>query len=280
MELIRKLDEKERIKIRSGACENFAATFRLHSRIDLFEREEDVKQAIQTWKQFHKLLRAKIVELDGEEELFFALNESSPANVNLENVHFIRIKSEKHVENKVIYNLVLEKCFVEAINVKSELLWRMIFLEVEECVYEAIMQFHHIICDGISANKNFILLLEILEKTLKSEKMDVKEVGVYPGTIELFDQEIKSIKKRLEIPRITRPNFIDPDRAKRTSFGHNFPNIDGINFDLIEANSGKLFAKSDELFHLSKSISNMKVKRFIISQDVTTKLIKKVGLFE
>lgn len=273
MELIRKLDEKERIKIRSGACENFAATFRLRSQIDLFEREEDVKKAIQTWKQFHKLLRTKIVELDGEEELYFALNESS---ANLENVNFIRIKSEKHVENTSIYNLVLEKCFVEAIDVKSELLWRMIFLEVEEHIYEVIMQFHHIICDGISANKNFILLLEILEKTLKSEKIDAKEVGVYPGTIELFEQEIKSIKKRLEIPRITRPNFIDPDRAKRTSFDHNFPNNNGIDFDLIEVNSGKLFAKSDELYHLSKSISNMKVKRFIISQDVTTKLIKKL----
>ena len=274
MELIRKLDEKERIKIRSGACENFAATFRLRSQIDLFEREEDVKKAIQTWKKFHKILRARIVE--SEKELYFALNESSSANLNLENVHFIRIKSEKHVENVLVYNLVLEKCFVEAIDVKSELLWRMIFLEVEECVYEVIMQFHHIICDGISANKNFLLLLEILEKTLKSEKIDVKEIGVYPGTIELFEQEIKSIKKRLEIPRITRPNFIDPDRAKRTSFDHNFPNIDGIDFDLIGANSGKLFAKSDELYHLSKSISNMKVKRFIISQDVTTKLIKKL----
>lgn len=282
MKVLRKLDKNELVKSQGGAGTNFVSTYRIRSKLDLFSKHQSVSllKSIHTWKSMHKFLQSKINLID--QDYCFVLNEDAPALVNLENVYFLRIISDTNrgeFENSIT-NLVIEKCFHELIDFKSEYLWRIILIEFDqtsdgEFIYELVLQLHHAIADGLSTNANIVLLLDIIQRTINGEEIEKREFGVFPGTDVLFEKEAKSIEKRLNTPNVFWPSFVDIKREKSASFNQKYKDLENVNFELLDVLTNKIYAKSSDLYFISRELSTVKPNRFCINEELTSKLIKK-----
>ena len=274
--ILRKLEIGEVNKNSSGLAANFMITVRLRSKIDLFADLNKLRDAIQTFKKMHPLLRAKAEKIN--DEFHFTIDENSSANQNLENVHFLRIINENPVDDGFIFDRITEKCFYEWIDIQKEpdLLWRLIFLEIKgEFTYEIFWQVNHIIADGLSVKENILLLLNIIEKKIRSEDVNPTDFGLYQGSAKVFEPEISSITDRKAQPVAYKPGFIDPVKAKLNSTSFINKVIDGIShFDLFDLNSNRSYATFDELIDIPKR-SQCKPKKFMINENTYLKLLKK-----
>ena len=190
LKVLRKLETYELNKNRGVIATTCIITLRIRSKIDLFADLGKLRDAIQTFKKMHVLLRAKVVKI--EDDFHFVIDENSSMNRNLENVHFLRIKSNLNdpelakslIDDHLLLYLILEKTISELFDCEKphESLWKLIILEINnssdnERVYEFVWNFHHIIADGISVKANFPYLLNIIDKTLKGEEVELKDYG-------------------------------------------------------------------------------------------------------
>jgi hypothetical protein len=287
--MLRKLEPKEESTLNRNLGKNFISTFRVESsRLDLFAHLDQVKAAIQKWKCMHTFLRAKIVQQQSEH--FFVLNENSSANLNLENVYFIRRfkrSSSRPIEIlddrkfEALHNLIVEKCLVETIDSYegAELLWKMIFLEIKPTEYEVFLQYHHDISDGISCFRTFVQLLQIIESYIDNKPLDesfYKEKEIFPGVEECFKEIRKLPFKPFNGPEIEIPEFINPTRAKENSFKEikEFDKADLESFELIEVDSNKHYSSLGELLEISR-INNTKTRRIPLDANLSSRLIAK-----
>jgi hypothetical protein len=292
--VLRKLETYELNKNRVQTATNCMLTLRLRSKINLFANLGKLRDAIQTFKKMHVLLRAKVVKI--EDDFHFVIDENSSMNRNLENVHFLRIKSNLNdpelakslIDDHLLFDLIIEKTISELFDCEKphESLWKLIILEINntsdnERVYEFVWNFHHIIADGISVKANFPYLFNVIDKTLKGEDVEIKEYGMYPGTTHLFEKEMNSEVKNSEpLPKIFVPEFVNPDKAKISSqtFVDKYlsgKDVNQLDFELIDLNSGSTFSTLAQLVHISKEISNNKPINLVIDEDKFVKLLKK-----
>lgn len=265
--VLRKLEQNEVNKNRSGVGPNITTSCRFRSKVDLFSRLDSVREAIHKWKQTNVFLRSKVAKIDGD--LYFVLDEKSSANINLENVHFLRIKGKPvDDDGKTIFNLVMEKIEMDWINVEKEhgLMWRLVLLEVKHdaahqtTIYELIWQWHHIMGDGISCKLNHLLLLETIQKSLRGEKIELRDSGLYQGTWTIFDPEAKLITSRAPQSKAYRTEFSEPEKAKlHSSLTHENISL-GENFELVDLNhDGKCFADLNQLIQISKVLNRIHI---------------------
>jgi hypothetical protein len=301
-QIIKKLQTKETLVYQRGSSQNFIVSFRLQSKRDLFSNLHLLDEAIQDWKKGHKLLRAKVASgtenTQDAENFYFVSNENDTTN----NVHFLRIKYKEEAlrkqKDELAYDLLMEKCLTEYVGVgeNENFLWRLILLQVqaatETCTinetycfeYELFMQYHQTIADGTCAYQLFLQLLDLIEKKLlNADKKEIissvlAEVPFYPGPECVFASEINSGFKRMDIPFIARPNFVDPQRASQNTFSRMSKLISGVDvesFELVEVDTGKTYATFAQLLQISKELCNIRLRRFIVGEDIMVKLLKR-----
>ena len=137
--VLRKLEMGEIMVNRIPAAQNTFRSLRLRSKIDLFAHLDQLREAIHIWKSTQKFLRSKVVKQN--EDYFFAIDEDSSANKNLENVHFLRINSNLDsdlnktlIDHGVLVELAIEKCASELILIDNnpELLWQLLVIEMKK----------------------------------------------------------------------------------------------------------------------------------------------------
>lgn len=276
-EILRKLTPKEIQTNARHRAHNFSIVARIRTKIDLYANLYHVETAIRTLKQMHIFLNAQVRKIDNEYFFVKSLNLDF-----LENVHFLKqvaIEPEANASSEFVLKLLLEKCNYEWIDFEKEheFLWRMIFLEIDdeqrntnnEHVYEIIWLFHHVISDGMNANSNLVAFLEIIEKTIKSEKVETRDFGLYAGTENVFKNELKSVSNDIELPKVLRPSFIDPEKARASAF-QTFKNQENIDFKLVDVRSNRTYTTFAELIEISKNLNNSKPFLFILKHDFQT----------
>lgn len=141
--ILRKLGPSERGFCFRETFKNVTTAVRIKSKIDLFKDLDKFKQSVKQWKQMHSFLRANIVFSNDQTDLFYALNETSSVNVNLENVHFLTLTPNNRVAqnlntaerenlNQDLQTLFLEHSLSDLVDVhmNSELLWKLFVLDI------------------------------------------------------------------------------------------------------------------------------------------------------
>ena len=290
MIIIRKLESREIVKNRTLFGPNILLTTRFRSKVDLYANLDKVRIGIQSWKSMNRILKSKVIKQG--DDFYYAIDENSSVNQNLENVKFLRLqyrnKSEfrKPLNENLLYDLVNEMFILDFIDCEKEhnILWRMAFIEMKtdgnEFVYELFWHVNHIIVDGLSSKENFILLLSVIAKSLSGEEIGNEDFGIYPGTEKLFEKEIKSTVNLPERSPVHKPDFIDPVKAKlhsKSSLDRYFLDIQEVeDFQLIDLNrDGQIYTDLTELVKVSREKSFQKPKRFIIYEQEYLKLSKK-----
>lgn len=295
LKILRRLEGRDVGKNRSIFAPNVLISFRFRSSVDLSARLEDVRAGIRAWKSMHPLLRAKVIKMgETDEDFYYVIDENSSANRNLKNFQFLRVNyldkgtdGDRLVPSEeLLYELMFENYMSEKIDCEREhdLLWKLCFIELRknenEIVYELFWYFHHMIGDGISAKENGLLLLELIEKSLKGEACEPIDYGMYPGSEKLFEREIASTATNPVRDLSQRPEFVKSDEAIRhaaESLNKYFRSPDEIrDFELVDLNhDGRKYASFGELVELSRTKSNHKPKRCVIDQPEFLRLQKK-----
>lgn len=295
LKILRRLEDRDVGKNRSIFAPNVLISFRFRSSVDLSTRLEDVRAGIRAWKSMHPLLRAKVIKMgESDKDFYYAIDENSSANRNLENFQFLRVNyldSGNHADRltpseELLYELMFENYMSDKIDCEREheLLWKLCFIELRkdenEIVYELFWYFNHMIGDGISAKENGLLLLELIEKSVKGEAIEPVDYGMYPGSEKLFEREIASTATNPVRDVSQRPEFVNSDEAIRhaaSSLDKYFRNLDEIrDFELVDLNhGGRKYASFRELVEFSRTKSNHKPKRCVIDQTEFIKLQKK-----
>lgn len=291
LKIVRKLEPEEVAKNRSLIAPNIFISVRFRSRVDLFARLDVVADGIRAWKSIHQILRANVVK-QADDEFYFAVDENSSVNRNLENIQFLRLKfggeSKKPVDVDLISELISTKYAADRIDFEKtpdELLWRMALVEMREFdglgVYELHWFFHHIIGDGFSAKESLFLLLDLILRKLKGDEPLGKQVemGIYPGTRKMFEREIELIAAELsdhkpqERAPSRRPGFIDRDRAVREAFESLEDEIKSVidridDFELLDLNHNQttVYASRAQLIDALRSENHQKLRRVSISE--------------
>lgn len=172
--------------------------------------------------------------------------------------------------------MVIEKCFNELITIESELLWKLLFIEFGqehkgEYIYDIIWQMHHIIGDGQSANSNLVFLIELIQKAINEETIEINEFRVFEGCQFLFAREIESITKRTQFPKITRPYFINVNNAQKNIFCQ-IKDDDEIRneLELIDLQTNAVFTNLTDLVRISRNLNSTKFVRFCLRQKLET----------
>jgi hypothetical protein len=291
---IRKLDNIEKLVNRRHTAQNFISTFRVGSKVDLFENGlNTLKNAIRKWKNMHKFLRANVVCLDAQKDEFaYSIDENSTANVDLTNVHFVRFKSDnKERIDELIEQfevLLFEKChtvdLIEFERHPDDLLWRLIFIEYPSSdkefpfSYEILTQYHHMISDGSCCYINFVQLLNAIDSEFGNRTYEeiekLRDRDVYAGSEKYFQEKEPKFAPYLGLPKLPRPSFVDPNRAKSTSYKEPELISDLKKIEIVNVESNTPFVSVEELLEISKS-SNVRYRRFVIERDVTKKLMEK-----
>lgn len=294
LKILRKLELGEKIVNGIPVAPNTIRTMRLRSQIDLYAHLDQLKSAFHTWKKAQKLLRAKVVHCD--DDYYFAIDENSSANKNLENVHFLRINSKLEPElNKLLVHdglvieLMVEKCASEVINFDKnpELLWQFFVIEMNNdkkdgvYVYEMIWHITHMIADGVCMKENLLLLLDIIYRSIEFKSIDIPDFGFYAGTSKIFERELSAGPNYLEnTPKIFKPSFLDRERARKsaqTIYDRYFESKsdEQLDFQLFDLNSGKCFETLLGLIRISRETSNLKRKKFDVPAPVFEKVLKR-----
>jgi hypothetical protein len=106
--------------------------FIVHSKIDLFEHQNQVFNAIKNWKTMHPFLNVNVY-LDEHEkhEAYYRYKEDN-ANYNFENVKFLSLKSHDESlidseDENYAFKLIIERESFLKFNVQCDLLWRLVF---------------------------------------------------------------------------------------------------------------------------------------------------------
>lgn len=283
--VIRKLENLEKYKNRCGFAPNFIVTVRFQSKTNLFAHIDQLRVAFESWKNMHKILRAKVTNIGDGEDFYYVLNERP----NIENVHFLRIESKSNLNEdhkNMISELLIEKCCHEWIDFDKphQFLWRCLLLELDgyktdNYNYELVWLVHHIIADGVSGKANTLLLLSLIEKTIKQEVTESSDFGFYPGNFSLFEAEINQ-NVQTKVPKVVIPEFVkaeDSVRNASTSITDRY-SIDNIDFEVFDMNTENVYANFYELLCISRELNNTKPKRFIIESDLSKKLLQKYYL--
>lgn len=282
-EILRKLTPKEIQTNARHRAHNFSIVARISTKIDLYANLYHVQTAIRTLKQMHVFLNAQVRKFDNE--YFFVIDNNKRSHSlddHTENVHFLKqvvnVPKEK-ASSELVLKLLFEKCNYEWIDFDEdhEFLWRMIFLEIDDeqrndndqHVYELIWLFHHVISDGMNANSNLVAFLEIIEKTIKSEKVETIDFGLYAGTENVFKNELESVSNDIELPKVLRPSFIHPEKAHASAF-EAIKDQENIDFKLVDVQSNRKYATFVELVEISKNLNNSKPFMFILKHDFQT----------
>lgn len=297
LKILRKLEIGEEMMNRFGFGMNTIRTLRLRTRIDLFAHLDRLKPAIHAWKSSQPILRAKVVRQD-DDGLFYAIDENSSANRNLENVHFLRIRSRCDdnntdlnkvlIDENLLIELVVEKCGSEVIDIDKphDLMWQLVVIEMKqeagEFVYEFIWHISHVITDGTSMSKNFVRLLDLIHRSIHSKPIDETiDFGVFRGTEALFGEEIQlSPGFPPDPPVLPRPAFLDPQAARLSSRSLYDPHFQArthqqLDLELYEVESGKTYVSLVELIRIAKEVSNLKRVKFVVSGDKYKKFAQK-----
>lgn len=290
--VVRKLEVGEKLMNRIGIAANCFRSMRVRTRgIDLFAHLDKLKSAVRMWKQSHAFLSAGIVKQG--EDCYYVIDENSSMNRDLANVHFLRIKSQLDedlskplVDENLLIELVTEKCASEIILVddQPEILWRLLVVEIKRgSVYEFVWQINHIISDGMSMSKNFIRLLDLIHRSIKSIPIETVDFGVYAGTEKIFAKELSApLDEPKDVwPPASKPEFLDPEKSKANSQAHYDRFFSGKTkheldkFNLIDLNSSeRCFATLTELIQISRQV-NFKRKLFDVSDSAFSNLLKK-----
>lgn len=288
--VLRKLEIIEVMKNRLPIASNVISTLRLATnRVDLFAHLDQLKQAVHTWKSTQPFLRAKVVPKDGD--FYFVIDENSSANRQLENVHFLRIRSnldasltKKLIDENLVLDLALEKSLSEIINFDNnpDLLWNLSIIEVSSFTYELVWQISHVISDGVSIKENYLLLLDLIQRAIRLQSMPTPvDYGVNAGTMRIFEKERNSAPGfPTDVPKIFRPDFVQPEVSRKaietkydSIFGGKLP--DQLDFELYDLNSSKTYLTLVDAIRLGREMNNMKPVRFDIPKETFQSLLKK-----
>lgn len=263
-EILRKLTPREVKKNVFRRASNILRVAQIRTRFDLYSNLDHVHEAILSWKRMQKFLSAQVKKLN--DEYFFVIDKKSLDCQVLENVYFLKLvenDSNKTNSSNVVQKLLEEKFLNDPIDFDKphDFLWKIAFLEIDsekkqndggDYVYEFILVIHHSISSGVNANENMVMILELIEKTIRSEKIELKEFELYPGTENVFEKEINSASKRVNVPKVPRPTFIEPEKAKASALEAR-PKADQVYFELVDVRSNRVFATSSELIEMSKN---------------------------
>lgn len=294
LKVLRKLESNE-VCQNSGIAPNTLRTVRLRTRLDLFAHLDRLRWAFSELKRSQPLLRAKVVSQNGD--FYFAIDEDSSVNRNLENVHFLRIDSrlDEHlskvlVGENLLVELVLEKLANEMIDIEQphDILWKFVIIEVKnddeegEFVYEFIWHIAHLIADGVSMSRNFVLLLDLIHRSITGGGDDgsLAEQPVFAGSETIFEDEFNKAPGLPKNMAVTpKPEFLDPKIARehsRSTYDSFFESAKSLDFDLIDLNSSttRRFASLAEMIQISRQV-NLKRKKFVISGETYRKLLEK-----
>ena len=172
--ILRKLGEKESLILKRPSSKNFVHTFRIKTKIDLYENLPMVQDAIYKWKNMHKLLCSRIYK-DNSDVEYFVLNDSKD---DLKNVQFLKFVSNFQYGSRIdkfldeFINLLIEKEFSNLITEDDELLWRLIFLKIEnsqsnlENEFEVLFNVNHVISEARNSYAIIYQLLNLIEESI------------------------------------------------------------------------------------------------------------------
>lgn len=276
-EILRKLDAKEMFILGRANSNNLVITFKLRSKVNLFDHIDRVKNGIHAWMDMHSLLRSKISQI--ENELYFVLNDEAEL---LENVHFIRVKSSCHAKNldSLIFDLIIEKCLVDKIGIETGLLWRLLFIETSEfLVYEVMLQKSHVIANSISTKASNNLLLEFIQQSIHdySGPIHAPNLDMYSEFCSIIASKLHFDLVSMDKTNNEKTKLIKSENAQAAAGYHVSDqfvdlDLDKIDIELYDVCSNKIFTTLAELLECSRKENNIKPKRFVIDQAVSQKI--------
>lgn len=149
-----------------------AKTFIIETTFNLYEYTESVKESILHWIKIHPCLSAHIQEIEknGLSSLFY-VRASQDLVDSLSNVFLLRFKTLNGTSNDLnneCWHLILQKELNYIFKTESELLWRLIILQLSEFKYAITLNIYHGVSDGSNSFAIIEELLSIIETSIFS----------------------------------------------------------------------------------------------------------------
>lgn len=204
-------------------------TILFESKKKLFEYKEKIESAINSWKNVHPFLCAKIltkpdpVHLEFSRERYFVYASKEKIK-SVDNVKYITVKDGNWMRFHE------EELNSDPVDSKNGLLWRLMFLEINELEYCMIFTVHHSIIDGRNAPILLQQLLDFIEKSIKNERINETlipiDVSIDEKLFKNSQAEMKNIKLNMEydvpqedrIPKEFKLNECCESQSKFKSF--------------------------------------------------------------
>lgn len=283
--ILRKLGEKESNILKRPSSQNFVHTFRIKTKFDLYKNLFLVKNAIQKWKEMHPFLCSRIYK-DNNDVEYFVLNDTKN---DIKNVQFLKFVSDFQYGNKIdkildeLNNLLLQKELSNLITEDDELLWRLIFLKIEnsqsnsENEFEVLFNVNHVISEARNSYAIVYQLLNLIEESiLKNLNNNQISYGIIPSLEEIFPDWLEAKQQESLSKPLKRPFFYNLEKAKKMEF--NFPQIlnekNILQGSFYSASNSSFIFSLNDLIEISKK-NNTKIRKVELTHSMSTNLIKK-----
>ncbi|CAF1089794.1 unnamed protein product [Brachionus calyciflorus] len=156
------------LKIKKGKLIN-AKTFIVETSFNLYTQIDNVKKSILHWIYLHPCLSVLIKEfqIDCESKFFYVKATDDQIN-SLKNVDFLRFKINDEICSNlddIYWHLILRHELTHKFQ-STDLLWRLIILQLSEFRYAFTINLHHGISDGPNSFAIIQELLGLIEKQI------------------------------------------------------------------------------------------------------------------
>jgi hypothetical protein len=260
--------------------------FYLNSKINFEKNVELLESSINELKKRDFFLRSKVIH-DSKTDEFYLQEEDESDSHSINNYKFLdlsRIDTENRSKIDDIVDLLAIKDTEAPFDFKNDLLWRMIFLKLDQnshrnCFkYGLIVSCHHAIMESRSIQQKVIELFGIVQSMYNNQYVPQFEYKITPTLEELIKQNcINEQNLRLVDEFYFESNeLLNKINSYRPEVTQNEPQMSKQNDDqTIHDLNGNRFITVNELRSKYHTEMNTRFKRFKIESSVFSKLVQK-----
>ena len=273
VEILRELSPSEKIldyETRSCSLMDSRSVL-ISSKIDLYENIQVVINAINEWKQIHKLLRS-CIHIDKENSLIrnFALASNEVIN-SFDNVKFLKYDSN---DTQDLWKILFENDIFKPYNHETGLLWRLYFIkENNSNAYRIIFTVHHAIIDGRAHFCLIQQLLQLIEWIYFNKQFKFNPYEILPSIDTLILSGLSKTNNEDENEEALIESYKIPDYFKPENNLESSSSIVNIyTFD------DKFYASIDSITNENKNKSFTKFLNFVVESERFLKILNKCKL--
>ncbi len=284
-ESIRKLGPSEIEFVQLDEFSRLTTVLLIQTQIDLEKKLNIVDRAIHEWKGRDFFLQSKVFHDEANNEYFLVpALEHKRSNYNYKFLNFGAESSSSsasvYSQDQILNMLAIREAEIP-FDIKSDLLWRILFLKMDgkheqsgEFGYAIIISTHHVIMESRSVQFKLIELFEIIEAMHNDEQIKKVMFKVTPSLEQLFVEK-KIDEKNLKL--VSNYFYEASDLLKKMStlkqkkmLSHSKTDQDGF---LCELNGSKYVSYDDLARHYENSCTRSNYVK--IPSDVFPKLVNK-----